>query len=174
MHNFAFRRNRMDGGGQMRIDLEPAGPSSNFTITDNAATGVNGARDFAMPAINIGSTGGTQTNLLVANNVIPSSPWNHDDKSVLGVAAVFASGSVRNLQVRNNDMPLTYGWGVSHTYNQVLPLYQWAAPPALYDGNAACGNSQGPVGDAYYSQSCTEAYTPPPLPDPPAPPSFSF
>jgi hypothetical protein len=165
--NLSFSNNQMTSSGQMRIAVDAYG-LTNATITGNVATGVDSSSSYGRPAIDFEDTAdgtsytGAETNILVANNTIPSSPWNHGN-AIEGVATVWAGGDVNNLQVRDNYMPLTYGSGVPTTYNEVLPLWQFVNPPTLYGSppNGACGNAQGNVGTIYYGTACSGTYTPP-------------
>ncbi len=168
--NFAFTNNHLNNGGQMRTVIDANG-LNNATITGNVATGVNSAQAFGMPAVafNDGSSPVSESNILVANNTIPSSPWNHD-QPIRGVATVTGGALVNNLQVRNNYMPLTYGNGVPTTYDRVLPLKNGSDPPTMHGNppNGACGNTQGSDGTIYYGSACTGVTTAPTLPVAPA------
>ena len=168
--NLAFTNNHLNNGGQMRIVVDANG-LNNATITGNVATGVNSARAFGMPAVafNDGSSPVSESNILVAGNTIPSSPWNHD-QPIRGVATVTGGALVNNLQVQNNYMPLTYGNGVPTTYHQVLPLKNGGDPPIMHGNpqNGACGNTQGSDGTIYYGSACTVATAAPTLPVAPA------
>ena len=175
--NFAFTNNHLTDGGEMKIAMDPNG-LDNATVTGNVATGVDASTDYDIPAVYFedlidGSDTATESNILVANNTIPSSPWNHGTTGVIGVATVWAGDQVNNLQVRNNYMPLTYGTGVPTTYNQVLPLWQGANPPILYGSpiNSACGNAQGSTGIVFYGSVCTGSYSSPTPPSAPTLPS---
>ncbi len=170
VNNLAFTDNQLKDSGQMRVVIDSDG-LDNATITGNVATGVDSSSSYGRPAIEFEDTSdGTdytesESNILVANNTIPSSPWNHGEP-IEGSATVDAGGSVNNLQVEDNNMPLTYGSGVPTTYNQVLPLWQYANPPTLYGSpqNDACGNTQGGTETIYYGSACASSDIPPTQP----------
>ncbi len=177
--NFAFTNNDMSSGAEMRVimsaDIGNDVTFDNVTISGNVATGVDTGQGCLQPAVqfNPGSLG-TESNILVANNTIPSSPWNKNNANNEGVATVVASQHVNNLQVDNNYMPLTStteGCTFPKTNDQVLPLEEGgnAGPPTMYGSprNGACGNTEGSAGTVFYGSACTSAVTPPTLPVPP-------
>ncbi len=172
--SFAFTHNTMTDGAQIKVTFDPES-LNNATISDNVATGVDGDSDYTMPAIFFedlidGTNAGPESNILVAGNTIPSSPWNHHDP-VPGAATVWSGTQVSNLQVRDNSMHLTYAPGVPTTYNRVLPLQGTILGSQGTHGNGACGNSQGSEGTIYYATACQGAYTSPMRPQAAATPA---
>lgn len=169
--NFAFVRNHLVDGGQVRMAFSVTG--SNVTIDGNVAdkwTTWPLAAAIVFDATKPDQRGRVDK-VEIAYNVAPTAPWGH--ATVKGNPFVTISPYyVTHVAVRGNFLPLTYGWAVPHTYSTVLPLYTFTGSPTVTGvGNQSCGNVTS-NGTTWGAAPCPGPYSPPAQPVPPGSPNL--
>jgi hypothetical protein len=162
--DLAFMGNQLTAGAQMRIALASGAPMSNVTVVGNVATGW---ATWPFPAIAFRPSPEPVANVLIASNKVPTPPWNHGETDIRGEPFVSAGSNLSNITVRDNLLPLTYGWAVPHKYRTVLPLASEGAQFVV-----SCGNSQSPKGGPI-DGPCRHSTASPAQPAEPAPPNMA-